>query len=54
MPDLESEESAAQGKEQKGKRIKILAPNQMLNRLQISLVQLRAGNNSEKLKKEIR
>ena len=54
MPDLEGEEYAAQVKEQKGKIIKILAPNQMLNRLQISLTQLRAGNNSEKLKKEIR
>ena len=29
-------------------------PGQMLNRLPISLVQLEAGNNSEKLKNEIR
>ena len=30
--------------------IKILTPNQMLSRLQISLAQLKAGNNSENLK----
>ena len=54
MPDLKIEESAAQGKEQKAKRIKILTPDQMLNRLPISLAQLNAGNNSEKLKNEIR
>ena len=34
--------------------IKILAPDQMLSRLPISLAQLQAGNNSEKLKNEIR
>ena len=39
---------------QKGKGIKILTPNQMLNRLPISLAQLQAGNDSEKLKNEIR
>ena len=39
---------------QKGKGIKILTPNQMLSRLPISLAQLEAGNNSEKLKNEIR
>ena len=54
MPDLESEESAAQGKEQKGKGLKILTPNQMLNRLPICLAQLKASNNSGKLKNEIR
>ena len=32
-------------KTQKGKGIKILTPNQMLSRLPISLVQLKAGNN---------
>ena len=37
-----------------GKGLKILTPNQMLSRLPISLAQLNAGNNSEKLKKEIR
>ena len=54
MSDLESEESAAQGKEQKAKGVKILTPSQMLSRLPISLAQLKAGNNSEKLKNEIR
>ena len=39
---------------QEGKGIKILTPNQMLSRLPISLAQLKAGNNSEKLKNEIR
>ena len=39
---------------QEGKGIKILTPNQMLSRLPISLAQLKAGNNSEKLKSEIR
>ena len=54
MPNLESEESAAQGKELKLKGLKILTPNQIFNRLPISLAQLKAGNNSEKLKNEIR
>ena len=39
---------------QPGKGLKISAPNQMLSRLPISLAQLKAGNNSEKLKNEIR
>ena len=39
---------------QQGKGLKILMPQQMPNRLPISLVQLKAGNNSEKLKNEIR
>ena len=39
---------------QEGQGIKILTPNQMLSRLTISLAQLKAGNNSEKLKNEIR
>ena len=34
--------------------LKDLTPSQMLSRLPISLAQLRAGNNSEKLKNEIR
>ena len=38
---------------QSGKGLKILTPNQMLSRLPISLAQLKAGNNSEKLKNEI-
>ena len=39
---------------QQGKGLKILTPNQMLSRLPISLTQLKTGNNSEKLKNEIR
>ena len=54
MPELESEKSAAERRNQEGKGIKILTPNQMLSRLSISLAQLKAGNNSEKLKNEIR
>ena len=53
MPELESEESAAQRRSQQEKGLKILTPNQMLSRLPISLAQLKAGNNSEKLKNEI-
>ena len=37
-----------------GQGLKILTPNQMLSRLPISLAQLKAENNSEKLKTEIR
>ena len=40
--------------DQSGQGLKILTPNQMLSRLPISLAQLKAGNNSEKLKNEIR
>ena len=39
---------------QEGKGLKFLTPNQMLSRLPITLAQLKAGNNSEKLKNEIR
>ena len=39
---------------QSGEGLKILTPNQMLSRLPINLAQLKAGNNSEKLKNEIR
>ena len=37
-----------------GSGLKILTPNQMLSTLTISLAQLKGGNNSEKLKNEIR
>ena len=37
-----------------GNGLKILTPNQMLSRLPITLVQLKAGNNSEKLKNEMK
>ena len=36
-----------------GKGLKILTPNQMLSRLPIPLAQLKATNNSEKLKNKI-
>ena len=39
---------------QEGTGLKILAPNQMLKRLPIALAQIKAGNNSESLLKEIR
>ena len=39
---------------QSGEGMKILTPNQILSRLLISLAQLQAGNNSNKLKNEIR
>ena len=40
--------------DQSGQGLKILTPNQMLSRLPVSLAQLKARNNSEKLKNEIR
>ena len=39
---------------QQGSGLKILRPNEMLGGLPITLAQLKAGNNSEKLKNEIR
>ena len=41
-------------RQQQGLGLKIITLNQMLSRLPISLAQLRAGNNSEKLKNGIR
>ena len=41
-------------KKQSGQGFKMLTSNQMLSRLPITLAQLKAGNNSEKLKNEIR
>ena len=52
--DLESEESAAQRRNQSRQGLKTLTPNQMLSTFSISLAQLKAGNNSEKLKAEIK
>ena len=37
-----------------GKRLKILTPKQMLQRLPIALAQVKAGNNSENLLNKIR
>ena len=39
---------------QEGQGLKILTPEQMLSRLPIALAQLKAENNSQKLKNEIR
>ena len=41
-------------RKQQGLGLKILTSDQMLSRLPISVAQLKAGNNSEKLKDEIR
>ena len=38
---------------QSGQGLKILTPNQMLSKFPISLAQLNAGNNSEKLKMKL-
>ena len=40
--------------DQSGQGLKILTPNQLLSRLPICFAQIKAGNNSEKLKNEIR
>ena len=48
---LESKRNAA---EMERKRLKILTPKQMLQRLPIALAQVKAGNNSESLLNEIR
>ena len=41
-------------RQKQGQGLKILTPNQMLSRLPITLAQLKAGNDSGKLKNEIR
>ena len=50
MSELEGDEFAEQPEE----GLKILTPDQMLSRLPITLAQLKAGNNSQKLINEIR
>ena len=54
MPKLESEESPAERRSQLGQGLKILTPDQMLSRLPITLAQLKAGINSQKLTNKIR
>ena len=50
MPPLKGD-----GEEVKeGKELSILTPNKLITRLPISLAQIKAGNNSYKLKNEIR
>ena len=46
--------SKAKQNETKGAGLKILTPKQMLQRLPIALVQVKAGNNSENLLNEIK
>ena len=41
MPDLESEESAEQRRNQEGRGLKMLTPDQILSRLPITLSQCR-------------
>ena len=50
LPPLEGDEEEV--KEEK--ELKILTPNKLLARLPIVLAQIKAGNNSNKLKNEIR
>ena len=50
MPPLEGDEEEVR----EGKGFKILAPNKLLTRLPILLAQIKSGNNSYKLKNEIR
>ena len=52
MPELKDVKSDAE--RQQGQGLKILTPQQMITRLPILLAQLKAGNNSQKLKNEIR
>ena len=54
MPEWENEESATERRKIDGKGLKILTLDQMLSRLPITLAQLKAGNNSQKLINEIR
>ena len=46
--------SKAKYEKKYGEGLKILTPKQMLQRLPIALVQVKAGNNAEKLLNEIR
>ena len=50
MPPLEGDEDEVK----ESKWLRILTPNKLLTRLPISLVQIKTGNNSYKLKNEIR
>ena len=52
ITELETEESAAE--RQRGQGLKIMTPKQMITRLPILLSQVKAGNNNNKLKNEIR
>ena len=49
-----NEQNQENQENQQGEGLKILTPNQMLSRLPISLAELKAGNNSDKFKNEMR
>ena len=55
-PPLETEEEKAEKRQKPttGKGLKVMTPKQMITRLPILLAQIKAGNNFEKLKNEIR
>ena len=50
MPPLEGNEEEVK----EGKELKILTPNKLLTRLPILLAQVKAGDNSRKLKNDVR
>ena len=50
MPALEGDEEEVK----EGKGLKILTPNKLFTRLSILLAQIKAGNNSYKLKKQVK
>ena len=50
MPPLEGDEEEVK----EGKELKILTPNKLLTRLPILLAQIKAGDNSRKLKNDVR
>ena len=52
LSDLETVEEAE--KRQKGQGLKVMTPSQLITRLPILLAKLKAGNNSQKLKDEIK
>ena len=49
-----NEQNQQNQQNQQGQGLKILTSNQMLSRLPIALAQLKSGNNSDKLKNEIK
>ena len=53
-PEIGSGESEAERRNQQGQGLKILTLDQILSRLPITLAQLKAGNNLQKLINEIR
>ena len=54
MPELQSEESAVERRNQQRQGLKILTPDRMLSRLPMPSAQLKAGNDSQKLINKIR